>query len=189
MDEHWRIRAREYNKNLDRRYQGRVNYILVAESMLLLSYVTANIYSTINKTNIRNATAAIAITGIVITICWIIVNIRLSLQIRSLQKYLKPDSVFKHLIDSVRQQPSAILLLTYILPTTIFSLWIYLIGFAIWEIKISLYLCSWLVFIIDLFILIELGIKLYFVSRKCETCGHIYLYEEECPYCVIVLKV
>lgn len=123
-------RARQYCKSLDTRYQQRNNYILVAESMLLFSFVTTFLTKTEDLNGIR---LAIAFVGTIITVSWLFVNIRLMFQIRKLQiSYLLPnDPVFwDYTKKPVHRNPTAVLFLTYLLPNLIVLLWIYLFSFS-----------------------------------------------------------
>lgn len=124
--------AWEYVKSADARKQQTRNYLLVAESMLLFSFVT--IYTIDNMSNQQyNVSSAIAIIGIVVTLSWFFANLRLGLQISTIQKgyLLKRDRVYWDHIKVVRHQPTVALFLSNVLPCSIFLLWVYLFYFSI----------------------------------------------------------
>lgn len=129
-------RALEYYKQLDGRTQQRENYILLAQSMLLLSIVTALTLVPLND-DIFSIPIAIAIVGIVITLLWYLANVRLIRQADVLiNNYMFHDEIIRVSITSVRHQPSAVLFLHDILPGSIFILWIYLLYYSVYQIDI-----------------------------------------------------
>jgi len=122
-------RAWEYLKAFDDRYNARVNYLLVAESMLLLSFVTAFLASNKNLEGIRSA---IAFIGMIFTGSWLFINLRLIIQINtiSFDYLLREDPVFHDLTKKkVKKSPTAGLVLTYILPNSMILLWFFLFSF------------------------------------------------------------
>ncbi len=132
-------RALEYYKILDGRTQQRENYILLAQSMLLLSIVTALMLDPLND-DIFSIPIAISIAGIVITLLWYLANVRLISQAGVLiDNYLFHDEIVRASITSVKRQPSAVLLLHVILPGSIFILWIYLLYYSVYQIDIYVF--------------------------------------------------
>ena len=124
-------RAWKYDDGADKRIQQRLNYFMVAESMLLLSFVTA--YSK----DIKEILIAIAIAGITITSLWFIPNIRLLIQAHILEKYLLlKDPIYYWHIRFVRCQPNTTLLIHNILPNSLIVLWAYLLSFSFLKISI-----------------------------------------------------
>jgi len=132
-------RALEYYKQLDSRTQQRENYILLAQSMLLLSIVTALTLEPLND-DIFSIPIAIAIAGIVITLLWYLANVRLIRQADVLiDNYLFRDEIIRVSITSVKRKPSAVLLLHDILPGSIFILWVYLLYYSVYQIDIYIF--------------------------------------------------
>ena len=122
--------AWKYYKELDRRIQQRENYILVAESMLLLSYATA-----FNSKSPLGFQTPVAIVGIILTFTWYYVNIRLLVQSDTLfNYYLFKIPVFKRSVASVVKYPSAKNFLHDLLPFSILLLWIYLLYFSFYSV-------------------------------------------------------
>jgi len=124
-------RAWKYDAGADKRIQQRLNYFMVAESMLLLSFVTA--YSK----DIREILIAISIAGITITSLWFIPNVRLLIQAHILERYLlSTDPIYCWHIKSVRRQLNTTLLIHNILPNSLIILWVYLLTFSLIEISV-----------------------------------------------------
>ncbi len=148
--------AWEYVKNADERYQQRVNYLLVAESMLLFSFVTIHTIKNICDQQ-NNVSSAIAIIGILITLSWFFVNLRLGWQVTTIQKkyLLKHEPVYWDFTKSVQPQPTAVLFLSNVIPSSIFLLWIYLFYFSI---NTNSY--DFLINILPFYILLITGLKL-----------------------------
>ncbi len=122
--------AWEYYKELDRRIQQRENYILVAESMLLLSYVTA--FTSHSPFGFQTP---VAIVGIVITLSWYYANLRLLIQSEILiDDYLFENPVIKRSITSVIRYPNAKNFLHDLLPGSVLLLWIYLLYFSLYSV-------------------------------------------------------
>jgi len=147
------IRAQmEYYKILDFRLQQRENYVLVAESMLLLSYITASTPFMVTELQMPIAT-----TGVIITFLWYLANLRILIQSDSVLKEYLFRGFIKRSIISVRHQPSGKLLLHDILPSAIFILWIYLLIYSLIQINVNEFTIGLLPYVL----LIILGFKLF----------------------------
>ncbi len=153
-------KAWKYANAADKRIQQRLNYFMLAESMLLLSYVTA--VSNSDK-SIGEIPTAIAFAGIIITFIWFIPNIRLLIQSGTMEKYLlKKDPIYYDHIKSVRRHPNTTFFVHNILPSSIIVLWAYLFHnslhiISIYEFSIKL-LPFWLLVILG----IKIIMKYYF---------------------------
>jgi hypothetical protein len=110
--------------NTDKLYNQRINFFLVAESMLVISYVTI-----INKMN--EIGEAISIIGLVFTSIWFYTNARSGERtLYLIRKYLETDDIYEDYIKSIGGAYSKPLL-TYSIPISLNLLWIYFLIFAI----------------------------------------------------------
>jgi len=125
-------RAWKYFIAADNRHQRRTNYFLVAESMLLFSFITAIVGK------IFEISFFIAITGIMITSFWYYVNAELSQRIKLLkEKYLeKNDPVYWDYSKSMKGV-SANKILSHILPNSIIFLWASLLLYIVLPVEIT----------------------------------------------------
>jgi len=139
---------------MDVDFQSRINYLLVAESMLMVSFVTA-----LSIKEFSLICTAIALVGTGITLLWLLSNIRLIMQIQKLQiDYLLPnDPVYWDSIRCVRRGPYAAFFLTYALPNLILLLWIFLLFDSCFQINILV-----LPFVFGFLFLFNLFIFYYF---------------------------
>ncbi|MBN2570124.1 MAG: hypothetical protein JXB42_11900 [Deltaproteobacteria bacterium] len=118
-------RAWRYYKHADDLVAGRINFFLVAESMLIVSFVTLE-----NKIFLQTC---IALLGIFFTFAWFYVNGRLSLRMESLDKnYLrKLDPLYVKYIKSTENNKffnmvSSRVVLNCILPLVTIFFWVVL---------------------------------------------------------------
>jgi len=125
--------AQKYNKkdyekiyqlhiNTDKLYNQRINFFMVAESMLIISYVT-----TFN----RGIGEAISIIGLIFTSIWLYSNARSGERtLYMIRNYLEKDPIYKDYIRSIGGQYSKPLL-TYSIPISLNLLWIHFLCKAI----------------------------------------------------------
>ena len=144
-------RAWKYDNAADKRIQQRLNYFMVAESMLLFSYVTSI------SLEFNYIPKVIAFTGIIITFLWFIPNLRLLFQAHALERFLLlNDRIYFLHIKSVSRQLNTTLLIHNILPSSIIILWIYL--FSLTFFVLSVY--NFLIKLLPYCLLLILGIRL-----------------------------
>jgi len=109
-------KAWEYYKHIDNLYIGRTNFFLVAESMLLLAFVSV--------TSEKSIKLSIALLGLIYTTCWLYMNIRLDERMRGLtEDYLKKDTIYAKYIECVKDKRTGTCILSYILPCSTIILW------------------------------------------------------------------
>jgi len=156
-------RAWEYHKAADSIYQGRIHFLLVAESMLLLSFVT--FFSKYNNT--ESIPSAIAFVGILLTLSWYYINIRQAIRTTMLKdRYLiKNDPVYWDYIKSVAHSPTADFLLSVFVPASITLLWVYLFFISLGN-PLNLFLKILLPITIIALMVLRLIVKYIFPTDK-----------------------
>lgn len=127
-------RAWDYHAAAGNLYHQRTNYFLVAESMLLFSYVTT--FLNTSEFNLNEIRSVIAFVGIIITFSWYYVSLRLIIRIDKLKhKYLMlSDPVYWDYIESFRHDWKLDPLFSYLPVLVIMLLWLYLFYFSLWQI-------------------------------------------------------
>ena len=121
-------RAWKYHESANHLFAQRVNFFLVAESMLVVSFVSV---ITCNK-NLYEINLAIASLGFVITFIWFFINARLSIRIKKLKDdYLNHDVVYQSYMNSVQPNHLGIRSLAYYLPNSIMMFWIFMLIYTI----------------------------------------------------------
>lgn len=114
-------RAYKYFKHADDHYATRINFFLVAESMLVISFVTIMLHG------FWTIGIAISLVGIIFTCSWLYTNARLEKRFRHMiEKYLRNDPLYKDYYTSAGGKKSTFFL-TYMLPISIILLWIFFI--------------------------------------------------------------
>ncbi|MFZ3064742.1 MAG: hypothetical protein WA277_05620 [Nitrospirota bacterium] len=115
-------RTWKYYQQADNLHSGRINFFLVAESMLLVSFIATT--SIFIKT-------CIGVLGIVYTSSWLHVNIRLVNRMAVLKESLKElDEIYKKYLDAVSGIPDKVIL-TYVLPISTLLLWLIFVIYVI----------------------------------------------------------
>ena len=110
--------AWEYYRHADNLNASRVNFFLVAESMLVVSFVTTPSFG---------LRIPISILGIIFSFAWLYVTARLSKRMKYLlNSYLTKDPIYKKYMESVSCLSSNIIL-SWILPISTILFWIFLI--------------------------------------------------------------
>ncbi len=125
-------------RHTDRLYHHRFNFFLVAESMLIVSFVTTLL---INPNNINEEYAnyirvAIAILGLVYTFSWFYVNKKLDWRLVFLtHKYLKRNPEFNDYLGSIDKIAKIHngFFMSSVLPTFTFAFWYFLFYIARWK--------------------------------------------------------
>jgi len=131
----------------DNLYHQRINFFLVAESMLVISYVT----SFPEDHFLKGIGQGICMVGLIFTTIWLYTNARLGYRvIYMIQKYLKGDLIYDDYIDSAKGLYSKTLL-TYALPVSMNLLWLYFLC-------LSLSVDPWFCIIESFLIMIALSI-------------------------------
>jgi hypothetical protein len=147
-------RAWKYYSEIDKLLHDRVNYFLVAESMLLFSFISAYLTSQEDLIQIR---PAIAFVGIVITLIWFYTNRRIRIKMRNLYEIAtNKDPLIFDYRRAIKISPTEEVMLTTFLPSSILLLWLYLYAFSI-----GVNLKYFMEFLLPIFIL--LLIILFFV--------------------------
>ncbi len=121
-------RAYKYFKHADDHYAQRINFFLVAESMLVISFVTSLTQSSITA----DIGMAIGIIGLIFTSIWLYTNARLEVRTKYMieEHLMKDDLLYKHYIQSAGGQYSKVFL-TYTLPISMNLLWIFFICYQL----------------------------------------------------------
>jgi len=142
-------RAWKYFSKSDKLLHDRVNYYLVAESMLLFSFVTAYMLSEQRLIQIR---PAIAFTGIAITSTWFYTNRRMRIRMRFFHEMTwKKDNILYDWRKAQKISPTEEFMITTFLPAPIFFLWLYLFAFSM-NADLIFFLEVWLPFSIGIYI-------------------------------------
>lgn len=117
-------KAWKYYEHADNLFTGRINFFLVAESMVLVAYVTL-----LQEECYEWLRLAIAILGIVYTFIWFYTNFRLAKRTSFLSSaYLEQDIIYKKYLCSTPKTPSSQNLMTYGLPIPTGILWAFLLS-------------------------------------------------------------
>jgi len=120
-------RAYKYFKHADDHYAQRINFFLVAESMLVISFVT----SLTNSSILPEIGLAISIIGLIFTSIWLYTNARLEIRtIYMIKNHLKKDDLYREYLTSTGGWFSKSLL-TYTLPISMNLLWIFFICYQL----------------------------------------------------------
>ncbi|UCF12912.1 MAG: hypothetical protein JSW06_01310 [Thermoplasmatales archaeon] len=115
-------KAYELHLIADKSYNQRINFFLVAESMLVISYVT---------TRHHEIGEAISIIGLIFTSIWLYTNARSGERaLYMIRNYLEGDPIYKDFIKSAGGLYSKSLL-TYSIPISLNLLWIYFLCYSI----------------------------------------------------------
>ncbi len=127
--------AWEIFKTLDKLVHDRINYFLIAESMLLFSFVSSLSYDIRKNIDIfpeqRYLTVVISIVGVLITSIWYFNVRRIRIRMNFLQKILEEDKIWKGYTESVKRlAPSGQFMLTSLMPLIILLFWIYILFFS-----------------------------------------------------------
>lgn len=113
-------KAYKFHCHSDGQYSQRINFFLVAESMLVISFVTSLAYPSIPI----GVGQGISVIGLIFTSIWLYTNARLWQRIvYSIENYLKKDEIYWNYINSAGGLFSKALL-TYALPISMNLLWI-----------------------------------------------------------------
>ena len=115
-------RAWQYYQDADNRHTGRINFFLVAESMLFVSFVTTFLIETgcWGIVTIQTIQFSIILMGLVFTFSWFVVNTRIARRMEVLRiEYLQHDPVYKRYADAASPW-YATAFLTYFLPICTF---------------------------------------------------------------------
>jgi hypothetical protein len=103
-------KAWKYYEHADNLYASRVNFFLVAESMVVVAYVTL-------QGSEKLLRISIAILGLLYTYIWFDVNLRLAIRMTFLdQKFLPHDKIYDQYTKSVSTGCPSRFFLTYVLP-------------------------------------------------------------------------
>ena len=141
-DKLWKV-AFDLTKHVDNLYQQRINFILVAESMLIVSFVTTLLIAIEDKKLYifgESIRIFIAILGMVFTFSWFYVNKRLDWRLvylthRFLKKSPSYSSLYKEYlaIPDKFARPNSGFFLSNILPTFIFAFWYFVLYMTRWQ--------------------------------------------------------
>ncbi len=119
-------RAWQIFETRDRLVHNRINYFIVAESMLLFSCVTSLSFFTL-----QILAQAIAFTGCIITIAWYYNLRRIRVRMNNPLLILKlNDPIWQDFEDSGKTSISGQFILTSFLPSCILFLWIFILFFS-----------------------------------------------------------
>jgi hypothetical protein len=118
----------------NRMYHQRVNFFLVAESMLVVSFITSITNLVTGLENIKFVRVVIALLGLIFTISWFYVNKRLDWRLTYLNtNYMKKFRIYENYLDSVgRHTLHSGLFMSNILPATTFFFW-YFLAYLVWH--------------------------------------------------------
>ena len=119
----------EYHKEADHLFHQRFNFFLVAESMLIVSFMTL-----LNSSHML-VMIAIILLGLVYTFGWLYVNTRINYRIEYLKEFLiMHDEIYRNYMDCVddsledRDNPEkTIHFQVYVLPKMTFLFWFFLL--------------------------------------------------------------
>ena len=131
----------EVYRHTDNLYHQRFNFFLVAESMLIVSFVTTLIINPTNKEVLALAYAnyiqvAIAILGMVYTFSWFYVNKKLDWRLVFItHRYMKGNKEFYDYLGASKgiSEIYSGFFLSSILPTFTFAFWYFLFYIAHWK--------------------------------------------------------
>ena len=117
-----RDRAWRYLQNADNISSGRINFFLVAESMLILSFMTLKP----DRVYLRLLVIAL---GLIYTLAWFYLLLRLSKRMDMLYtRYLRQlDPVYKEYIEAAPNRELAKVVVYYLLPLSTAAFWLLLI--------------------------------------------------------------
>lgn len=119
--------AYKYFKHADDHYAQRINFFLVAESMLVISFVTSLTHDSISP----EIGLGIGIIGLIYTSIWLYTNARLEVRIDyMIEEHLKKNDLYKKYLTSSGGLFSKVLL-TYTLPISMNMLWIFFICYQL----------------------------------------------------------
>ena len=150
------VRAWKRYLEIDKLLHDRVNYFLVAESMLLVAFVTAYTMSE----NLLQIKPALAFVGVVITLIWYYSNRRIRLRINYFYNIAwKNDPDIYDYRRAIRISPTEEFMITTLLPNSILLLWLYLYSFSM-RYNMRQFMELWLPIsislLVSLFLIIEL---------------------------------
>jgi hypothetical protein len=120
-------RAWEYYKHMDSLLVGRVNYAMVAQSMLLASFATLFVSSHTNIYLIRGE-IVIGLLGIFFAIMQLLLSVSLVSKMDALKSYLNDDKIFDSCINKNPGRPEGIQ--RYWIPVALVIVWLALICLA-----------------------------------------------------------
>lgn len=120
----------KYYQHADNLHSTRINFFLVAESLLIGVYIQLFLAKSI-PSGTSFWMFIVWLFGIVVTVGWWLVNWRLSKRMQKLNDVLKDkDPAYKFYLEAVTDKWSSNIFLTFVLPLSTFILWICLL-FAI----------------------------------------------------------
>lgn len=129
-------RVWEYHKTADILFVDRFNFFLVAESMFIISFATLS--ASQNSENLFDIKIPILLLGIIFTLSWYWVNVRLLCKIWYLKnKYLEDKKFDPFYLDYMRTKDNAEnktqrhLVQAYLLPLSTMFFWIFLLFYII----------------------------------------------------------
>jgi len=115
------VKAYKFHCHADDHYTQRINFFLIAESMLVISFVT----SLTNKSIPIGIGQGISVIGLIFTSIWLYTNARLGQRVNyMIETYLKKDKMYYDYINSAGGVFSKALL-TYTLPISMNLLWVF----------------------------------------------------------------
>lgn len=117
-----------YLKHASDLHSSRINFFLIAESMLFIAFFSFSI-----DENLENIIFKILIIllGFIFSLGWFLANLRLSLRIKKFDSILrKKDDIYNEYIEAVKGVPSDIIM-TYILPLSTLFFWLIFLIFTL----------------------------------------------------------
>lgn len=116
-------RAWKYLQHADTLHSSRLNFALVAESMLVVAFFIVP-ESLTAEWVLR---LAITVLGLVYTLGWFYVNARLSVRMQVLHRHLKANDTTYHAYLTAACGPPANSVLTWVLPLSTLGFWLVLL--------------------------------------------------------------
>ena len=149
-----RDRAWNYYAHAGNLLQARINFFLVAESFLILSFVTTLLDIKSGRVPVANTVRlGVGLLGIVYTSVWLYVNARLDMRVKPLHKVLMEadqsiyDTPYIKVVGGLSTTP----FLVYLLPASLLLFWSFLLPFGIEGCSGTHYWCtSWSVILTTL---------------------------------------
>jgi len=147
-------RVWEYHKDAEHLFHQRFSFFLVAESMLIVSFVT------LLNTSQELVKFAIVILGIVFTFGWLYVNLRLDIRMERLKVYLKEnDQIYEEYMNSVKDIFGKFdYIQDCILPMTTFLFWMFLLLHILMKVNLSLTILLLIIICLLLTVFLKFGI-------------------------------
>jgi hypothetical protein len=132
MSDENRVRsAWEYHKHADTLLLARVNYSLVAQSMLIVSFST--LFAAEHQTSaVQRAEIGVAVLGFVFAAIQWLLSMSLHAKMKTMRdKYLNTDSVFSDYIEAPSIRPSGIQ--RFVIPIVLGAIWVWLCALAVYH--------------------------------------------------------